>query len=42
MSSGEKTAAYHLPTYPKGKPDGKCSMSEYVGRLSFTNVSAKR
>jgi len=34
-------ATYRPPTYPKGKPDGECSMSEYAGCLSFTNIGAE-
>ena len=32
---------YRLPAYPKGKPDGECSMPEYAVHLSFTDVCAE-
>jgi|MucameStandDraft_1065616.scaffolds.fasta_scaffold14040_4 hypothetical protein len=33
---------YRLPAYPKGKPDGECSMPEYVVCPSFTGIGAER
>ena len=31
-------ATYHSAAYPKGKPDGECSMSEGTGHGNFHRV----
>ena len=40
--NAESSATYRLPAYPKGKPDGECSMPEYVVCPSFTGTGAER